>query len=133
MKTSILTILALALAAMVCSTVANAGQVTLAWDANDPAPTGYRIYQRTGQIYGPDPVWEGTDTTCTISVPDGVEVAFVARAYVVGTITGQVYESENSNEVILTPAVDTPRNLFLQGLDKIAEGIWLLRQAVLAN
>lgn len=86
----------------------HAGQVTLQWDANAEPVTGYRIYSRTGADYGTVPAWEGTATTCTITVPDGVETAFVARAYVVGQLTGDVVESGNSNEVTNPPTQPPP-------------------------
>lgn len=131
--TIIFTLVLFTLMSWAMLSVAHAGQVTLAWDANDPAPAGYRIYQRTTDGYGSAPVWEGSATTCTINIPDDVEVAFVARAYASGQITGQAYESGNSNEVIAAPVVDTPKNLLLQALDRIAEGIELMRRAVLAE
>ena len=42
-------------------------QATLAWDPNDPAPEGYRIFQRIeGQTYDySQPVWSGPGTTWT--------------------------------------------------------------------
>jgi chitinase len=110
MQKAILSIIILTIIAM-SAVFANAAQVTLTWDANDPAPTGYRIYTRTGADYGAFPVWEGTATTCTITVPDGVETAFVARAYVVGQLTGALVESGNSNEVAYLSKPEPPKNL----------------------
>jgi hypothetical protein len=107
MKKAILILTIIAMSAV----FANAAQVTLSWDANNPAPTGYRIYTRTGANYGTQPAWEGAATTCTITVPDGVEAAFVARAYVVGQLTGAVVESGNSNEVTYLSKPEPPKNL----------------------
>ncbi len=73
-----------------------ADQVTLAWDAGDPAPDGYRVYKRTADTaydYS-DPAWSGEETTCTLyDLSVGVQYYFVVRAYV-GT-----FESGDSNEV----------------------------------
>lgn len=81
----------------VAATIANAAEVTLAWDANDPAPEGYRLFQRAdGQAYDyTAPAWSGTGTTATLQVPDGT-YAWVVRAYVAGQ------ESGDSNEVVFT-------------------------------
>jgi len=75
--------------------------VTLAWDANTPAPTGYRMFMRdiNGTYDYQTPVWDGTATTCTIPVPDGSEVAFVVRAYLTSQDGTQTAESADSNEV----------------------------------
>ncbi len=73
-----------------------AAQVTLAWDANDPAPEGYRIYQRTeGQAYNySQPVWTGFDTTFTVdNLNDDITYYFVVQAYV------EEVESGDSNEI----------------------------------
>lgn len=75
----------LTLALLIASTqTALAADIRLAWDPVDPAPTGYRIYQRTGgESYDySTPLWEGPESTCMVTVPDGVESAFVARAYI---------------------------------------------------
>ena len=80
-------------------TVPQTAEVTLAWDANDPTPTGYRIYQRLDdQTYDDaQPVWEGTDTSCTIyNLEYDTAYYFVVRAYSGDT------ESGDSNEVTYT-------------------------------
>jgi hypothetical protein len=48
-------------------------EVTLAWDPNDPAPDGYRIYQRSeGNSYNySEPSWTGPGTTGTVYNLDG--------------------------------------------------------------
>ena len=82
--------------------LSHAAQVTLAWDANTPAPDGYRIYQRLhGGSYG-EPIWTGTDTTCTITGLAEGSYYFVARAF-----RGAV-ESGNSNEVAALVEAPTP-------------------------
>jgi len=71
-------------------THALAAQVTLGWDANNPAPDGYLVFQRiAGQAYDyAHPVWptdggNHTETTCTITnLTDGVTYFYVVRAYV---------------------------------------------------
>ena len=80
-----------------------AGTVNLAWDANTEPVTGYRIYMRTGAQYGTTPVWQGTGVTCTVTVVDDLQTAFVATAYLTGNIDGTIMESGHSNEVVYTP------------------------------
>ena len=78
----------------------SAAQVTLQWDANDPSPAGYRLYQRTsGQSYDySSPVWSGTFTTATLDgLVEGTTYYYVVRAY-----SGSD-ESGDSNEVQFTP------------------------------
>jgi hypothetical protein len=90
----LLTVLIIAMAS-----TAIAGEVTLAWDANNPAPDGYRLFVReTDQEYDYlAPAWEGTATQATISnLSEGVERAFVVRAYIGDN------ESGDSNEVVYT-------------------------------
>jgi len=86
-----------------------AAQVTLAWDANDPSPDGYCLYQRAGSsAYDYEqPAWSGSGTTCTISnLDEGSQYHFVVRAYVADS------ESGDSNEVsyYAEPAEPTPVN-----------------------
>lgn len=79
-----------------------AAQVTLQWDANDPKPTGYRIYQRVeGQSYDYGAyAWSGEGTTVTLDgLTEGTTYYYVVRAYE-GTD-----ESGDSNEVEYTPSV----------------------------
>jgi hypothetical protein len=71
-------------------------EVTLAWDPNDPAPDGYRIYQRSeGNSYNySEPSWTGPGTTGTVYNLDwDTTYYFVVRAYA-GT-----QESADSEEV----------------------------------
>ncbi|BBO88643.1 fibronectin type III domain-containing protein [Desulfosarcina ovata] len=82
-------------------TVAHSANVTLAWDANDPEPEGYRVFAREeGQSYDYQyPLWEGDETTCTLAgLVEGITYYFVVRAFE-GTL-----ESADSEEVSYTPA-----------------------------
>lgn len=83
------------------SVMAQAAQVTLTWDPNNPTPEGYRVFQRLG---GEDydytaPVWPKTgddpiQTSCTIDdLADDTSYFFVVRAFVGSD------ESGDSNEV----------------------------------
>lgn len=77
-----------------------AADVTLAWDANNPTPDGYRLFMRVdGQSYDyTNPAWQGPETTCTIAdLAEGTTYAFVVRAFDGGL------ESGDSNEVVWTP------------------------------
>ena len=71
-------------------------QVTLAWDANDPVPDGYTVYQRTeGQVYDySQTVVSSSETTATVFNLDyDTTYYFVVRAFVGAD------ESGDSNEV----------------------------------
>ncbi|WP_372682959.1 choice-of-anchor U domain-containing protein [Desulfosarcina sp.] len=86
-------------------TFAHSANVTLRWDANVPAPEGYRVFFREGtQSYNYDrPIWENNLTTCTLSgLNEGVTYHFVVRAY-----KGSL-ESADSEEVSYTPAAVVP-------------------------
>ncbi|MBI5550729.1 MAG: hypothetical protein HY911_04420 [Desulfobacterales bacterium] len=107
---------------------AQAAQVTLAWDANIPAPTGYRLFQR---VAGADydytkPAWTGAPTTCTVTVPDGAESFFVVRAYVTSGSKTEV--SGDSNEVSALTKPEAPKNLLLQAIDQLIMGLQTLKQ-----
>lgn len=65
-------------------TIPQTAEVTLAWDPNDPAPDGYRIYQRTEeQSYDySQPCWTGPGNTGTVYNLDwDTTYYFVVRAY----------------------------------------------------
>jgi hypothetical protein len=83
-----------------------AANVCFEWDASEGSDlAGYRIYQRgyLSDVYDyAAPVWEGTETTCTISV-QGHPYYYVARAY---NVFGE--ESADSNEVIYTQPPASP-------------------------
>ncbi len=91
---------AIAFSALLFTTYVQAAQVTLAWDANNPTPDGYRVFQRLdGASYDySSPVWpqagdDATQTTCTIAgLADNTTYHYVVRAYVGGV------ESGDSNE-----------------------------------
>ena len=81
-----------------CPVIVSAAQVTLEWDENSEEDlAGYRVFCRPeGHDYDyHNPVWEGTDNTCTIfeDVED-TRYFFVARA-----VNTSGMESANSNEV----------------------------------
>lgn len=90
---------------------ARAAEVMLKWDANDPTPDGYRIFQR---VAGADydyttPVCDTQETQCTVNalIPATLYY-FVARAYM-----GED-ESGDSNEVNFKGSVPVPQNLTVQ-------------------
>jgi len=81
--------------------------VQLEWDANDPTPEGYRVFQREeGTTYDyNNPVWEGTATrTSQIELEPNKTYYWVARAFDGGL------ESENSNEVSSFRQINTIYN-----------------------
>lgn len=119
---------------LLSSAFVQAADVTLAWDANTPTPTGYRLFVRQGPAYDyANPAWQGTATTCTVTVPDDAESAFVVRAYQVGAVTGQEVESGDSNEVSYIPVPASPGNLIIQAINQIIQGLQTLKQAVMVG
>jgi len=94
---------------MLFASTAFAGTVCLEWDANtEPDIAGYKIFARElGEVYDyANPAWQGTETTCTLTMPDGVTIYFVAHAF-----DTEGLESEDSNEVSWYhefPWVNTP-------------------------
>ena len=71
-------------------------QITLAWDANDPTPDGYRIFMRKeNEVYDyTKPIWDGQTTYAILTnLDDGTVHYFVVRAY------NKVAESADSIEV----------------------------------
>lgn len=95
-----------------------AAQVALAWNPNNPAPDGYRLYKRSeGQTYDyASPEWTGKDTTCTVTnLADGVQYYFVVRAYV------GVDESGDSNEVGYLPPGSNYIPVAHAGADQIVQ------------
>lgn len=95
---------------IITAVIARADSVTLSWDANDPAPEGYMIYQRLdGAAYdytdGTE-VCKTVETSCVVeNLSQGIQYFFVARAYV-----GQE-QSGDSNEVNFIPIITPPSNL----------------------
>jgi hypothetical protein len=66
------------------TTTVMAASVTLRWDANTPAPEGYRVFARQdGQAYDySQPAWQGTATTCALDNLAGKTTHyFVVRAF----------------------------------------------------
>lgn len=98
--------------------------VNLAWDAStSPEVQGYAIYHRDYQHpydYS-TPLWQGNALTCTVTVPDDRQTAFVARAWGYGPYdlegNREVIWSDNSNQVTFTPPVvkpEPPRNFIVR-------------------
>ncbi len=86
---------------------ASAAQVTLQWDANDPTPVGYRLYQReAGQSYDYSSLaWSGEGTTATLNdLAEGTTYYYVVRAYDGTNESGDSNEVEYASSVIF---VDT--------------------------
>lgn len=82
--------------------------VILRWDANNPAPEGYRVFARqSNQSYNyAHPIWESNQTTCTLTgLVDGVTYHFVVRAY------DGALESADSTEVTYTPSAVVPNQV----------------------
>lgn len=76
--------------------IVSAADVTLQWDANDPAPDGYRLYARqSGEAFDySKPLWEGSVAMHQVQdLTPGVTYFFVVRAFV-----GDA-ESSDSNQV----------------------------------
>ncbi len=98
--TPLTTAIALFIILIAYSSVAGAAQVTLAWDTNNPAPDGYRVYRRAegGSYNYSSPSWTGAATTATLAnLADNTTYYCVVRAYVGSQ------ESGNSNEVKISP------------------------------
>ena len=115
-----------AITIMLLASVSSAigAQVTLAWDANNPTPQGYKVFQRIGgTAYDYDhPAWptDGSDhlqTTCTITnLTAGVTYYFVVRAYVGNDLSG------DSNEISYTvPAEVTLSSITISGPTQLNE------------
>ena len=99
-------------AGLLCLTAAPlyAAQVTLQWDANNPTPGGYSLYQRqAGAAYNYNtPAWTGMANTCTVaSLQAGKTYYYVVRAYQGTTVSG------DSNEVQY--AVPVPQDVDKDG------------------
>lgn len=118
--------LAIVLAIIFMASTSYAAQVTMAWD--HPGADGYAIFQRhhTQPAYG-DPLWEGPEKTCTVTVPDDRESAYVARAFVYGVadLEGNVSKiwSGDSNEIVYVPPAppqpESPTDLVIQALQAL--------------
>ena len=92
------TIIKILITLMLLAGTAFAGNVCIEWDANttDQDLAGYRIFVRveTDPYNYNNPAWQGTETTCSIPLEDGVTWYIVARCF-----DTEGYESVDSNEV----------------------------------
>jgi hypothetical protein len=88
-------------------------QVSLAWEASvTPGVTVYALYSRDYQkAYEYNtPIWQGnaTSLSCTVTVPDDRQTAFVVRAGMSGVMdlngSAATIWSDNSNEVVFIPS-----------------------------
>jgi len=95
-------LLTLSFAFIILTDTSAATQASFRWEPNtEPDLAGYRIFHREqDQSYNyADPIWEGTDTSCTIyDLDESKTYFFVARAF-----DNEGYESENSLEARLDP------------------------------
>jgi len=136
-------ILSVLMVIMVMVPIAGAAEVTLAWDASaSDGVDAYRIYSRDFESPEYDAIlWEGPRLTCTVTVPDGREVAFVATAVDYGYLdlegNALLAESGYSNEAVYTPGtipIEPPTGFsivgaILAGLSIIAiPCVWLWRK-----
>lgn len=95
--------------------IVSAAQVTLQWDAGNPAPEGYCVYQRvSGQDYDySQAVWAGTATACTVAnLSEDVTYYYIVRAFNAETSSG------DSNEVSFISTTNPPA-----GEDSDGDGI----------
>src|SRR3989339_1017288 len=102
------------------SGTSSAAQVTLAWNANNPAPEGYRLYQRLpGQAYNyASPAWSGAGTTCTITnLADGTIYYFVVRAFQGSNQSGDSNELQYVTGPAPTPPPDSDGDGFIDAND----------------
>ncbi len=92
-------------------TVPNTAGVTVSWEENDPAPEGYRIYQRKqGEVYDYDtPCWTGSETSGNVYNLDWeTTYYFVVRAY------DGAMQSPDSQEVsCVTPTIEPVRHTIM--------------------
>ena len=96
-----------------------AADVQLAWDANDPAPTGYAVFVRPiAGVYDYNDMAYDVGSALTVTIPaltEGQTYAFVARAYVEYTdAAGDTVRnwSGDSNEVVYTPS-EAPQQIVI--------------------
>ena len=91
------TIITILITLMLLAGTAYAGEVCLEWDASpEPDIAGYKIFTRAeSDVYNyANPKWQGIETSCSFTMPDGETFYFVAHAF-----DTEGLESEDSNEV----------------------------------
>ena len=103
----------------------HSAQITFAWDANpEPDIFGYRIYKTTtaGQYtfvkddsYNNDMVWEGAETTATVTADD-------ACFFVLTAVDTAENESDPSNELAYEPLPTHLDSLAIDGPSSVSEG-----------
>jgi hypothetical protein len=80
----------------------HAAQVNLAWDANNPAPDRYQVFQRVegaGYNYS-SPAWSGSATTCTLN-----NLSYDTTYYFVVRAVSANLQSTDSNQVTFRRAL----------------------------
>jgi hypothetical protein len=83
-------------------TFAIAASVKISWAPNNPAPEGYRVFARKSNHHFDytTPVWEGSDTACTVNgLDDNTEYFFVIQPF-----HGEV-KGDCSSEIHYVPPV----------------------------
>ncbi len=110
---------------LLCSSVAFAADVTLAWNASS-GTDGYRLFSREqGQSYNySSPDWEGTATTGTVTgLTHGTTYYFAVRAY---NAYGESGDSNEESTTIGSP--NRPPVLGAIGAKSVDEGClsWLI-------
>jgi len=92
------------------ATFAFCGNIKLEWDPNVPTPDGYLVYATTENVpfdYS-SPAWEGTETECSLTIPDNVAHIFCVRAFTGEAVSGDsnwvYFTSELQPDAIHVPS-----------------------------
>lgn len=98
------------LGSLLLTKTAFASAIKLQWDASNPAPEGYEVYERIkGESYNyNDPVYRGTDTYCLKEIDENkakepLDESDATHYFVVRAFIGNQF-STNSNEVSFNPS-----------------------------
>jgi hypothetical protein len=118
-----------------CGAALAAEQVSITWTHDGSiVPNGYNVYQRTSGSYDyTKPAWTGATKTATLDVASDRQTAFVVRAYKVGTLTGAIMESGDSDEKIYTPAAmspSAPKDVIINAIKAIVQGLLEINEAI---